>query len=352
MAVEWLTFHVTDRCQLDCHHCLRDPAQKPKDLEVELIRRTLAEGKARYGANHAAFSGGEPTLHPQFSSIVDAAVDLGFTWHMVSNGRKFADVVAMLDARPARRAGLTSVTFSLDGATEATHDHIREEGSYREVMAAIATCVAHGIKFVLQMSVHAGNEAEIEAMGLLASQLGAARLSVVMTQPTGTHHDEAHYLSPRRWRAVHDRLERLMHALTMPITVPEGFYREQAFHVCQPFASQQIHVNVEGKVNLCCQHSGIPSEGKNQEIAGDLHTQSLTEVHAALVGIIHRTQADKIGEIARGEVGEWDHFPCNWCMKHFGKPHWTDEGVGGPAAARQRWTGAWATRNHRLPIVR
>ena len=29
MAAAWIALHLTDRCQLDCKHCLRDPEQKP-----------------------------------------------------------------------------------------------------------------------------------------------------------------------------------------------------------------------------------------------------------------------------------------------------------------------------------
>ena len=39
-------------------------------------------------------------------------------------------------------------------------------------------------------------------------------------------------------------------------------------------------------------------------------------------------------------------------MKSFGKPHWTEGGVGGAAAKRERWQGAWARKNHLLPVLR
>lgn len=350
MAVGWITFHITDRCNLDCHHCLRDPELRPKDLPVALIRRVLGEAREKYGSDHTAFSGGEPTLHPEFGAVVDAAVDQGFSWHMVSNGHGFPAVLELLGARPERLAGLTSVSFSLDGATAGVHDAIREKGSYEEVLRAASVCMASGVKFVLQMAVHAKNEHEVEAMGLLASQLGANRLSFTLTQPTGTHHDRDHYLSPAAFRRVLARIERLREALTLPVGVPEGWYTEQPFHVCQPFASQQLHVDLQGRVNLCCQHSGIPGDGSDRDIAGDLNVMSLTEAHRRFVRLVHDAQEAKLDAIERGEIGDWDHFACNWCMKHFGKPHWIDDGVGGPPAARQRWRGAWEKRN-RLPIV-
>src|SRR5262245_5439714 len=103
MAVTTIGFHVTDRCQLDCDHCLRDPSLKPTDLPVSLIERVLDQVGTQYGCKHVALTGGEPTLHPEFPAILDAIVARGFTWHPVTNGKRFASILAMLDEKPARR---------------------------------------------------------------------------------------------------------------------------------------------------------------------------------------------------------------------------------------------------------
>jgi MoaA/NifB/PqqE/SkfB family radical SAM enzyme len=353
MALEWIAFHVTDRCQLDCEHCLRDPEQKPKDISVDLVRKVLVEAKELYGAFHASFTGGEPTLHPEFMRLVDVVVDLGYRWHFVTNGRHFASVAQQLDARPARREGLTNVNFSLDGASEAVHDSIRGKGSYREVMRAVSVCTALGMGFTFNTALHARNVQEIEAIGLLAAQLGAKRASFGMIQPTSTHHDASLYLSAPAWRTVMDRIDRLKNLVTVPISSPEGFPKKGLFHVCTAFAQEQIHIDVLGRLNLCCQHSGVPNEngGPTRDIVADLNEVSLSEAHAGLVALIHETQNAKLVSIRKKELtSDWDQFPCNHCLKSFGKPHWTEDGVSGPKAKRERWTGAWAKKNQ-LPIV-
>jgi MoaA/NifB/PqqE/SkfB family radical SAM enzyme len=350
MAVTWIGFHLTDRCQLDCQHCLRDPEQAPKDLALSLVRKVLAEARAIYRAAHVALTGGEPTLHPELEGVLDAIVEHGFTWHLVTNGRRFTRLLDLLKAAPARRAALTAVNFSLDGADEPTHDGIRGAGSFRDVMMGATLCTAHGVPFVLQMVLNAKNAHQVEAMGLLASQLGATRVSFSMLQATGTPFDRDLYLSPRAWRDVQDRIERLSAMLKLEVSMPEGFYKEQPFHVCQPFASQQLHVDVDGRLNLCCQHAGVPSDGRRSDVAGDLGEMSLVEAHRRLLGIIHEAQADKLDRVAKGGLTEWDHFPCNDCLKHFGKPHWSGEGAAGPEAQRERWRGAWAKTS--LPVVR
>jgi MoaA/NifB/PqqE/SkfB family radical SAM enzyme len=350
MAVEWIAFHLTDRCQLDCQHCLRDPEKKPKDIPLAIVQRALAEGRRVYNAEHAAFTGGEPTLYPHLAEAIDAAVDLGFTWHMVSNGRRLPWLLELFRERPLRREKLTSLSFSLDGADETMHDSIRGTGSYRDVMTAVSLCTAVGLPFAFNTTLQARNISQIEAFGLLASQLGAARLSLVQMQPTGTVHDEDFYLSATEWQNVMDRIDRLALALTLPVSVAEGFHKQRGLHTCAPFAGQQLHIDVEGNLNLCCQHAGIPSQGELSDIAGNLHDMSLATAHQKLLGIIHQSQVDRVAQMANGELDNgWDMFPCNACLKRYGKPHWVDGGVGGPDAARERWRGAWSPR--RLPLV-
>lgn len=360
MAVCNLAFHLTDRCQLDCKHCLRDPSRAPLDLEFEVFTSVLDQVARTYKTTHVAMTGGEPTLYPRFVDAVDAIAERGLTWHIVTNGRTFGWLMDRLDDSPSRRSSMRHVYLSLDGADEATHDRIRGKGSFREVMTAATLAVAHGIPFVLQMVVNAVNHPQVEAFGLLASQLGAERASFAVLQPTGTSHDDALFLPVSGWQSIADRVDRLAATLKMAVSLPEGWPQKHPFHVCEPFRSEQLHVDVTGHLNLCCQHAGIPrSESPpsgESDVVADLRTTTIAEAHIKLLGLIHRTQVAKVRQLAEGELDAWDHLPCNWCLKHFGKPHWADDGAAGPGAGRERWVGAWgapkgqAAARTRLPI--
>lgn len=349
MAVNVIGFHVTDRCQLDCAHCFRDPSQKPTDIDVDLVRRVLGDARRLYRVRHVSLTGGEPTLHPNFFALVDAAIDEGCTWNVVTNGKRFAMLVDGLHTRALRRANLTHVSLSIDGADEATHDTIRGAGSYRDVMTAVTLCEVHDVPWVAQIVVNARNVQDIESIAMAVSQLGARRLSYVMMQPTGTHHDKDLYLSPRAWRDVQTRIDRVASTMRMPVAAAEGFPQTQPFHTCPPFASEQMHVDVHGRLTLCCQHSDLPAAGREDDVAADLHTTPLLEAHGRFLDIVHAAQKDRLADLATSDRGEWDAFACNDCMRRFGKPHWVEGGVGGPAAERERWRGAWAPR--RLPVI-
>jgi len=348
--MKWVAFHLTDRCNLNCAHCLRDPGKKPVDLPLELIDNVLDQSVRVYRNKHVALTGGEPTHHPDFPLVLDAIVHRGMTWHMVSNGDRFHRVLRWFDEVPKRGEALTAINFSVDGADEETHDRIRGQGSFREVLTAITLAKARNLRFTIQMTLHAWNVDQIETMGLMASQLGAAELSFGMTMATGTPLDAQLFLSARQWQAARDRMERLSDTLRIPVLRGEGLPTEHTFHVCEAMQSQTLHVDNHGRLNLCCMHSGIP--GGSADVAADLRTTSLIQGHEQMLRIIHDAERARLRDLGGRESDDWDLFSCNSCLKAFGKPYWDDEGADGAEAKRERWRGAWAADVTRDPSRR
>jgi MoaA/NifB/PqqE/SkfB family radical SAM enzyme len=345
-----LGLYLTDRCQLDCDHCLRDPGDGALDLEFEVVQRVLPEARTLYGLRHVSLTGGEPTLHPRFLDVIDTIADHGFVWDMVTNGRRFAVLLGQLQQRPARRAALRSVSFSLDGASAQTHDSIRGQGSYQEVLSAISVAVAASVPFGVQMAVHARNEAEIEQLGLFAAELGAKHVSFCWTQPTGTAVDATLRLSGATWVEVRERIERLGAALKVQVVMPEGFPREGTALLCGPVKGETLHVDVRGRLSLCCMHAGVPGPSE-AAVAGHVGELGLVEANRRLLPILSGLQLARLDTMESGGLnGEWGQFACNWCLAHFGRPHWNESGTGGAAAERPRWRGP-ARTNRRLSLV-
>ncbi|MDD9933398.1 MAG: radical SAM protein [Myxococcales bacterium] len=344
MALQRLNFHITDRCQLNCDHCLRDPLSKAIDLDLGLIKSILDQGQSMFAVRHVGLTGGEPTLHPKFYEIIDAIVDRDITWHMVSNGERFDRVLQRLAERPQRLENLAMFNFSLDGATEETHDSIREKGSFRSVMQAASLCRARGLKFLFQITLNARNVDEIEEIALLASQLGAVKMAYNFTQPTGTFLDSSLYLPAGEWRRAVDRIQRAADAFKIEIFYADTGPHEEPFQVCEMWRHASMHVDYRGRLNLCCQHAGVPSEGAElSDVAGDLNDVSLADAHGRFTEIVNHTVKARLETLQRDDLGEWDrHFSCNWCLKQFGRPHWVEDGIDGPKASRARWRGRWA----------
>ncbi|BDG05662.1 radical SAM protein [Anaeromyxobacter oryzae] len=329
MPTAWVAFHVTERCSLQCLHCLRDPGRPPADLPAALVERVLDEAVALHRVEHASFTGGEPLLHPDLAAVVDAAVRRGLGWHLVTSGRELDRLLALLEGDPRRRAALTAVDLSLDGATAAVHDRIRGDGSHRAVLAAALALRAREVRFNVQMTVHAGNAAEVEALALEAATLGAASVSFNLAMPTGTPADVELWQSREGWAAVRDRVERLAEVLAIPVRAPEGFQRPQPFHVCAPWRSEVLHVDPHGRLTLCCQLAGAP--GGDEDVVADLASTPLREAHRLLLERVHRLERERLDTCAAGARG-WDALQCNWCARVHGRPHWVDGGSAGPRA--------------------
>lgn len=317
-----LGVHVTDRCQLDCQHCLRDPGQKPRDLDPGLFARVLEQASRVHGLSRVSFTGGEPLLHPHFDALVDAVISRGGSVDWVSNGRLVPELLQRWDTTPSRQAAIRSLSLSLDAATPELHDALREPGSHRDVMRAAVACAARGVPFGVQMSVHARNEAELEQVGLLAASLGAKHVSFALTQPTGTAHDAALYLPPARLRALRGRIDSLSRALAIAVVLPEGHYDPARFTTCAPLRGETLHVDVDGRLSLCCLHAQVPGAEPGSDVIADLSEVTLEEAHARFLERAAAIQRERLIRLAASADSVWDHFGCNACLAAFGRPHW------------------------------
>jgi len=345
MTISRVAFQITDRCQLDCDHCLRDPGLKARDLPLSLIDRVVEQAVSIFAIQEASFTGGEPTLHPQFVEIVDAVIGHGVQWSAVVNGERLGKVFSKLQSQPDRLASCRNIALSIDGATPEMHDAIRGKGSFDAVMRATATCVATGVPFSLQMTVNGRNEHEIEALGLLAATLGASAVSFNAIVPTGTFLDAGLKMPFPRWLQVRERIERLSRTLRIRVLATDAFFGARPYTTCGPWTGEPLYVDVFGQLVLCCMHSGVPGDDLPEAraaIGGDLHTKSLLDAQLELMRHIAALARTRVQEAAAGELDRWDSSPCNWCMKRHGRPHWTSADAGGATAERARWRGTRA----------
>jgi 7,8-dihydro-6-hydroxymethylpterin dimethyltransferase len=119
---------ITNRCNLRCPVCFANAAvagrvcELPLERIKELIAASIAANKA--GAPCIQFSGGEPTIHPQFLQAVREAKRGGYAQiQIASNGLAFAQDPAY--AAAASEAGLNVVYLQFDGVDDAVYTRTR-----------------------------------------------------------------------------------------------------------------------------------------------------------------------------------------------------------------------------------
>ena len=150
---------LTNRCNMRCPICFANAGATGCVCEMsydQAVRQLRALRDLRPTPCTAVqFTGGEPTIHPDFLRIVSAARDMGFSHiQIATNGLRIADEDF---ARRCVKAGLHTVYLQFDGIGEAPHRRTRNfPGIWAKKLAAIENCRRLGMKVCLVPTILRG----------------------------------------------------------------------------------------------------------------------------------------------------------------------------------------------------
>ncbi len=150
---------LTNRCNLRCPVCFANAAATGKVLEPdynEIVRQLkVLRGFRPTPATAVQFTGGEPTLHPDFLRILSASRDMGFSHiQAATNGVRLADETF---AHEAAEAGLHTLYLQFDGVGEQPHRYTRAfPGLWEKKLATIENCRRTGMKICLVPTIIRG----------------------------------------------------------------------------------------------------------------------------------------------------------------------------------------------------
>ena len=174
-------WELTLACNMRCLHC-GSFAGPRRDDELGLDESlALADELAALGCEKVTLGGGEPTLRPEWDQIARRLVDRGVRVNIISNGWTWSDD----HVRRAREAGLMNVGFSLDGF-EPAHDHVRRQGSFARVVAALAACRAGGLATSVVTHVNKLNYRELAEFRAFLGEQGVGAWQIQLGNPSGT----------------------------------------------------------------------------------------------------------------------------------------------------------------------
>ena len=315
-------------CNLDCTHCFRNiyrGAQSGEDNTSELflplatLDKILREAKP-LGYHHVALTGGEPPLHPKFGEALDLIAAHGFTYHFLTNARGFLPKTLQAITQPNRRAKLGGVSFSLDGATAATHDGIRGKDSYREVVTSIAACQALGIDASIVTTINRANRHEIDQLALLGAHLKVKRQIFGHQMPTEHNLGEDLILPLSEWRAVERDVARVMTGFKHEISMAVGFYTDYYLPRCAPLTLDDLNIDYRGRLTLCCQLSNYrDAAGVGEDVVGDLKRESLPTALHKLMNLVTRVHQERLAMADDVTQQKKLHYPCLVCIERFQK---------------------------------
>lgn len=160
-------FELTRRCNLDCPHCyIEGGAARENEMSAAELHRLLDEF-ADMGVWAVAFTGGEPTLHPEFASLVQHARERELLVGIATNGMFLSR--SLLDSLP--REGVI-VSVSLDNL------HVDGNHDFAVATRAILRSQESGFLTNIMTNTNSRNIGELDALMDWAEAHGVSVRSV------------------------------------------------------------------------------------------------------------------------------------------------------------------------------
>jgi MoaA/NifB/PqqE/SkfB family radical SAM enzyme len=251
-----LFFHILTRCNLSCQHCYINPAQHGTNhLELATISAWLESFADNRHSMNLVFLGGEPTLHPDLAAAIKQARKLGFGSITVdTNGYLFHDILFKVDP-----GEVDFFSFSLDGATRATNDRIRGQGSYDACVAGIRQAISRGFSTSLIYTVGKYNLHELELMAPLLREWGVSRFFIQVIglrgkSASGHRRQDPHespQVSRRQWLDMVPRVARMVADFHIPVTYPKVFLNHNEEFECAGRVADNYFIFPNGRVYRC-----------------------------------------------------------------------------------------------------
>jgi 7,8-dihydro-6-hydroxymethylpterin dimethyltransferase len=193
---------LSNRCNLTCPVCFASAnqagylAEPSYEMVVEMLQALRDQHPVP--ATAIQFTGGEPTLHPDFLRIVRKANKMGFSHvQIATNGLKIAERDF---ARRAADAGLHTLYLQFDGLDDAQYGQLRGRPLLETKLAAVANCRETGMKICLVPTIVKGvNHNQVGEIFSFAVQ-NADVISAISYQPVAfTGRISRHELEQKRY---------------------------------------------------------------------------------------------------------------------------------------------------------
>lgn len=324
-----LSVELANICNLHCSYCFRSEDNlynsRAEFFPVELLRRVIGEARDVANVTKINFTGGEPTLHPEFAATLETVANAGMTSSFVTNGWHFERVWPAL---VANRESVSHVAFSLDGITRETHDRWRGNGSFDRLVRAFSRCYMSNLPFTLKVTVRRDLVDQLERIAIFAARMGAAALNFVHVMPTSTTLADESALSLDEQRMVEEEIAILARIFKMNIGVDVGYYNiDEERAPCSPLAGTSMNVDYRGRLSLCCNLSGFRGAAEETDVVADLNVESFASAFAKLKEVAS-AQLQKRKDVlvalrAQGVTPDlFTGSPCLFCLQSFGKTPW------------------------------
>ena len=161
-----ISLGITNKCNLNCRHCLASNTRLIKDLDTPELLNIINQIKELKILSVAVF-GGEPLMREDFFTILDALSKLKIDISLNTNGTLITRETAQrLSEYPIR-----TYTVSLDGSCSEVHDPFRGKGSFKKTIEGIKNLIDKKCNVLMSSIVTHFNHKDVENIALLGKQI-------------------------------------------------------------------------------------------------------------------------------------------------------------------------------------
>jgi pyrroloquinoline quinone biosynthesis protein E len=297
----WLLAELTYKCPLQCPYCSnpKDFADFSQELTTEEWIKVFEQGR-KLGAVQLGFSGGEPLVRQDLSTLIREARQLGYYTNLITSGvglneRKVAEF---------REAGLDHIQVSFQASDETVNNMLAgSEKAFQQKLKMAREVKAQGYPMVLNFVTHRHNIDQIDRIIELCVELEADYVELATCQYYGWAYENRQQLMPTR--AQLERAERItneyrekLKAAGNPIKlifVTPDYYEERPKGCMNGWGQVFLTVTPDGQALPCHSARMLPIEFPN------VRDHSLDHIWNESFGFNH----------FRGY--EWMKEPCRSC---------------------------------------
>ena len=324
-----LSVELANICNLHCSYCFRSDenlySSHAEFFSLDLLQRVINEAHAAANVTRINFTGGEPTLHPEFAETLRIIGDAGLTVSFVTNGWHFERIWPALQSN---RAAVSHVAFSLDGVTREDHDRWRGNGSFDRLVRAFTRCYMSKLPFGIKIVIRRDLVDQLEQIAIFAARMGAASLNFVHVMPTSNAVADDSALSLDEQRAAEQEIAILARIFKMNIGIDVGYYNiDDTRPPCAPLAGVSMNIDYRGRMSLCCNLSGFRGAAEERDVVADLNVESFTSAYEkfqTLAATQLQQRKDALAALRAKQITPdvYTGSPCMFCLQSFGKIPW------------------------------
>jgi len=178
---EQVTISITEECPNRCFHCALPNKNNHSKLTIEEAKSAIRQSILA-GATNIIFDGGEPLGYEGLEELIsyvkpNRAIASMFTSGVGLTAEKAASL---------KRAGLYSISISIDNPFEVKHDQIRGvPGVFKKAVAGIQNALNAGLLVNMYVVLAPHNIDNLDEIWWLAKETGVHELSFYEIVPTG-----------------------------------------------------------------------------------------------------------------------------------------------------------------------